>query len=563
MHWFKSFLASVGGVLLITQAAVAAEFISFSIIGKDFTLSIDTLETYLAANQLGDQESAVLDGLLLDSLSNQEQIREVLQSRYQLDPLAVEGLFQSSMVEEFLYQIGEAIRTEDKQNGAIAIQAALKQAAGQEEGFTLLDILRQFPGEKIQIDPVETLEILVEVGQLIQQTDAMLESLEKLAAVEAAQTPRINWNQALDLRQSGTFRTQRQELTIANDRRGGELKADLYLPTPLNRAATATATGTVPVIVISHGLASGRRGFEPLARHLASYGFVVAVPQHPGSDRGRLEALLKGETAEFFDLQEFIDRPLDVSDVLDHLEELNTSQFNQALNLETVGMFGHSFGGYTALSLAGARIDFAQLETDCQPNQAPTNPSLFLQCQALQLSDTSDTSDTLDNSLNTLRDERVQAVAVLNPVNRSLFGQAGLSQIKIPVMMIGSSKDLLAPLVTEQIRPFTWLTTPRRYLVVKENDHHFYESQEMNQSVLPNIGGLVESPTEVTRGYVNALGTAFFKTYVAEEPDYERYLGADYGQWVSESPLNLFVVQSLSEAEVSQVLDRIERRWRN
>lgn len=44
--------------------------------------------------------------------------------------------------------------------------------------------------------------------------------------------------------------------------------------------------------------------------------------------------------------------------MIDELERRNPSQFEGRLDLQNVGVPGHSFGGYGALAVAGAVIDF-------------------------------------------------------------------------------------------------------------------------------------------------------------------------------------------------------------
>ena len=68
--------------------------------------------------------------------------------------------------------------------------------------------------------------------------------------------------------------------------------------------------GKTPVVVASHGLASNHQYYEDDAKHLATYGYVVVVPQHPGSDSIYLEDMLQGYHTDVFNLKEFIDRPL-------------------------------------------------------------------------------------------------------------------------------------------------------------------------------------------------------------------------------------------------------------
>ncbi len=64
----------------------------------------------------------------------------------------------------------------------------------------------------------------------------------------------------------------------------GYFLADIYLP---------VAQTPRQIIVISHGLGSDRTSFAYLAEHLASYGFVVAVPEHPGSNSKQHTSIIR------------------------------------------------------------------------------------------------------------------------------------------------------------------------------------------------------------------------------------------------------------------------------
>ncbi|NJL83535.1 MAG: hypothetical protein HC890_12350 [Chloroflexaceae bacterium] len=147
--------------------------------------------------------------------------------------------------------------------------------------------------------------------------------------------------------------------------------------------------------------------------HLASHGYLVAVPQHPGSDSIWLEKFLTGLVKDVFDVNDFINRPLDITFVLDELERRNASLFDNRLNLDSVGLFGHSFGGYTALAVAGATIDWDNLQASCDRFPRQPNVSLLLQCRALQL----------PRQNYQFQDERVKVIIVSNPVNGSILGK--------------------------------------------------------------------------------------------------------------------------------------------
>jgi predicted dienelactone hydrolase len=98
----------------------------------------------------------------------------------------------------------------------------------------------------------------------------------------------------------------------------------------------------IPVVVISHGLAANPQAMDHYARHLASHGYLFAVPQHPGSGTHQVRHMLPGTVDEVFSLQEFVDRPHDVSTLLDKLERLYTRDYDGRFNLTAVGILGES-----------------------------------------------------------------------------------------------------------------------------------------------------------------------------------------------------------------------------
>ncbi|BAZ40389.1 putative dienelactone hydrolase [Calothrix sp. NIES-4101] len=339
----------------------------------------------------------------------------------------------------------------------------------------------------------------------------------------------------INLRQLGSFTWQKQTITLNDVSRNRTFPTDIYLP------MTETPS---PVIVISHGLGSDRNSFVYLAEHLASYGFVVAVPEHPGSNSQQLQGLLSGTADRVTSPREFIDRPLDVKYLLDELSQLSQSNpaFRGHLNLDQIGVVGQSYGGYTALALAGAKINFTKLEKDCPASEDTLNISIFLQCLAVRLP---------QNQYN-LSDPRVKAIIAINPVDSQIFGQASLSQIKIPVMIVSGSNDTVAPALPEQIQPFTWLTTPNKYLVLINGGTHFSTIVESSNSVVPVPRQVIGLRPELARSYVKALSIPFFKTYVAQQPSYISYISADYTNTISQQPLPLSLVKSFNSEQLQQ-----------
>ena len=143
---------------------------------------------------------------------------------------------------------------------------------------------------------------------------------------------------------------QQRRLVLTDESRQRQFYVDLYQPQQWR-------AGETPVVAHSHGLASNPESRRRQAAHMASYSYVVALPQHLGSDTIQVENFQAGLSREIFLNTEFIDRPQDISYVIDELERRNQAEFGGRLDLENVGVAGHSFGGYTALAVAGAQID--------------------------------------------------------------------------------------------------------------------------------------------------------------------------------------------------------------
>ncbi|MDR1963747.1 MAG: hypothetical protein LBQ50_08205 [Planctomycetaceae bacterium] len=148
-----------------------------------------------------------------------------------------------------------------------------------------------------------------------------------------------------------------------------------------------------PVILLSHGLGGSRDGFGYLGEDWSKHGYVVLVMQHPGSDNTvsaerrsgetRLQALTRAVNAE-----EANHRVGDVRFILDELERRNQSdnplnkknkltekstekltekaeksiekpdkkidkKLAGKIDLNRIGMGGHSFGSQTTLAAVG------------------------------------------------------------------------------------------------------------------------------------------------------------------------------------------------------------------
>ncbi|MEH2315775.1 alpha/beta hydrolase [Nostoc sp.] len=528
----------------ISNSVLAAERIYASYSALELSISVTALENYAKTGVIDNDLAAYQQYLPLEKLQG---LRRILLHRVKVSPAVVSQLLYTPQGKFLLHRLAQVIRTKSPQPELEfdALRSALILASAESGGLTLLNVLRKYPNSSIRLDVAETLEIATELEKLVNQTHRAIAAVSQKSKIEAATISQPNLSQLPDLQVPGKLKSQKYTRKFFDSTRNRLLLTDIYIP---------NIQKTAPVIVISHGLGLDSSNFQYLATHLASYGFAVVVPNHPGSDAKQLHSLLNGHAIEVAEPSEFKDRPLDVTYILNQLEKDNQSdsRFKGRLNLQQVGVFGQSLGGYTALALAGAKINFQQLKQDCQPAalQNTWNMSLLLQCRALELSISKSDKDY------NLRDERVKAAIAVNPITSSIFGKAGLSQTKTPVMIVSSSDDTVAPALSEQILPFSWFANSQKYLVMLVGGTHFStigNGNPANQQIaLP--ADMIGDASQA-RHYMNVLSLSFFQTYVAGRSQYTRYLNAAYTQSISSKSLGLSLVKSLNTTELAQLLD--------
>ncbi|MBL8752804.1 MAG: dienelactone hydrolase [Planctomycetes bacterium] len=142
-----------------------------------------------------------------------------------------------------------------------------------------------------------------------------------------------------------------QSFTAVDATRERTLPLRVYLP---------EAKSAAPVVLWSHGLGGSCDNSKYLGEHWAARGYVAVFLQHPGSDesvwrgvalRDRMPAMQKAANGENLRL-----RCQDVTFVLDQLERWQAEAqhpLHGRLDLEHVGMCGHSFGALTTQSVCG------------------------------------------------------------------------------------------------------------------------------------------------------------------------------------------------------------------
>ena len=515
----------VGIEISLSKKAIAAEKIILNYGALEFDVSVDSLETYANTGKIEGELKSYADFLSPEQL---EQFKVGLTTSADFSHLAIAQFLYSFQGETILRRVSQVVKTDARQPGFYALRSALILAAADGDlGLTPLNVLKKFPTDALRVDSRQGFEIFKNLSKVVQTNTLAIAAVEQEAIKERQElgynAPKVR---NLNLLTPGGYRYRKQTLNMNDRSRERRFPVELYIPQAENKSK-------LPLVVISHGLGSDLTTFDYFAKHLASHGFAVAVPEHPGSSASQIEALLSGFESDVTPPDELIDRPLDIKFLLDRLSD----RFGDEIDVENVGMIGQSFGGYTTLALAGAEINWNSLEQDCPNIDSSWNLSWLIQCLALQI--------PLPFANEDLKDDRIKAAIAINPLASTIFNQESLSQINIPVMLVSGSADPVTPALPEQILPFTWLTSFEKYLILLQGGTHFSTLTESAGSIPIPEQAIGPSP-KIAQDYVKQLGLAFFGRYITQQTPYDNYLNAEYGAAISKEEFPLSLVENLN-----------------
>ena len=533
----SSFLLGIGATCLTAMPGQAAEELFFIYSPVNFSVEVSSLELFAKEGKINKNLEFYLQ---FATPEQKAAFRETLTKKIDLPPVVVSRFFNTAIGEDILTRLGKGITIQGGSNGKYALRAALVEAAFDPQGFTLINVLKKLP-TNMEFQGALLLGFAEESKKFILATETLVKELRQLTAQEAASDRPVDYAQLTDMRQAGPHKVTKEVWNLTDTSRNRSFYVDVYLPQSVD--------GKMPVVVFSHGLASRPEDYGQGLERLASYGFLVVAPQHPGSDIIWAKEVLEGYHRDSFDLNDFINRPKDISFVIDELERRNATQFQNRLDLQNVGMGGHSFGGYTTLAIAGAEIDFDYLKKECEQFYGGINVSLLLECRALDL----------PRQTYNFRDNRVKAVFAANPVNRAIFGPKGLSKITIPIMFGSGSYDPAAPPVLEQTASFIWLGSPQKYWAMVEGQAHVNFSEldaGLSQSI-KTVTQLTLPSQDLITNYTAAIEIPFFEIYINQNEKFRPYLQSAYAEYLSQG--EQFKLDFISQDSVPKLIEAIEK----
>ncbi|MEO1347728.1 MAG: alpha/beta hydrolase [Cyanobacteria bacterium J06635_15] len=554
-----------------TLPAQSAEkiYIDYGLFGR--VLPTSSLEAFAEDSIVDDELAAYLDDL---SPSSQQEFQRILSTPLPAlgsstfeqisDPFVLSQWLYTPMGDIFLASLGLLIQTQSGQNGQQALRAAMILAAADPAGLSLINIIRFYPTGGLRLNLPQILALSESLNVNIETTDRLVIAATQRSQAAAASEPAIDYRALPILAETGPFAVVQKSLLLHDSQRvstgtavadrasanssGRTYPVDLYLPEDLN-----AIQGPVPVMVFSHGYGETRTDPDLilLARSLAANGYVVAVPEHIGSNRAYQDDLARGLAHESFEVMEFINRPLDIRFLLDTLEQKNETEFQGRLQLERVGLMGYSFGGYTALATAGATVDIERLHQQCDLEAEFTpdtvNLALLIQCRLLELEAFPKAIQQLTDG--SLGDERVGLVIAFAPLS-NLFGESGMGNIQNPVIIMGGAYDVATPIALEQLTAFQWLTTPDKYFYLAENLSHTAELTRFILDLAYPRSDIVTRFNDTERWFFSlaiSLSIAHGNVYLRNDESYRPYLTAAYVETLSVDPTKLHLLRSFPD----------------
>ena len=457
---------------------------------------------------------------------------EGLKIRIPINVITLDRLINTQIGTTILSDVSTAISRGD-QAGLQAMKGGLVLGANSPQGLSILSFIAAYPSQRLEINLPQALTVARSLNGGFIRTQRFMFGL----------SPQVNPDikvASLDPTQGGSAQVQTLKLSFNDQKRQRQIPLDVYF--------SSAASTNKPVIVFSHGWGSVRTDLRYLAEHLASHGYVVAALEHPGSNETSFKAVNQGKK-QLVAPQEFLDRPRDVSFILDELEKLNqtaNSPLQGKLATNNVMVVGYSFGGGTALALAGGELQIENLKQRCQPNLAKDNLGETLQCVA----------QALPEKTYQLRDGRIKQAIALNPTTSLIFGETGLTKVQIPTLILSSSADKITPPLTEQIMGFAKIPSPKWLVGVVGASHLSVIDPNLTpyqQGKLPILNKEVTGKqAQDVRKFLKGVTLAMAAQLTPEASQYAPFLTSDYAQISSTRLFPLRTVRELSPEMIQE-----------
>lgn len=330
----------------------------------------------------------------------------------------------------------------------------------------------------------------------------------------------------------GEYGVGRSTVTLVDESRDGRsLTVDAWYPIDPEAAAAAdpsiyafipgvqfetelakdgvpvSTDGPFPLVVFSHGSGGIRFQSTFLTEILASRGYVVVAPDHTGNTA--YDRFLGTDAPQAVSA---VNRPEDVDFVIDEaLDDASSplADLGEQVDPERIGVVGHSFGGYTALAVAGG---------------IPEVPA----------------------------DERVDAVVGLAAAAGDMSDET-LAAIDVPTLLVSGTSDITLPIAEHTEPAWEGITGgPVVRVDITDAGHQSFADVCVYQDLIPTLDDPPPALVEAIEGFAaegcapelididraqeitDIFTISFLDEFVAGVPDADAYLTEDYAETIPE-----------------------------
>ncbi len=534
--WLGRFgLAVLGGGAIaagiaLPGAAVESITLEWGMMSK--TVHLSDLETFAKTGAVP-RRLAAYESWLTPS------VRASLQNHLDVDPSVRDRVVENLLSTETGQPLVELLAKVVPDVAPADLLIAFQTAETSSEGVTTLSVLRSLPGETLRVKGGALVRVLAQLG-LTQLEQATLSTVLRQELV--GNSP-LSLNSPFDPSLPGHRSVEHWSVSFRDHDRDRVIPIELYW----------TAHDPGPTVVLSHGFGADRHFLDYMAEHLASYGLTVVALEHPGSN---VNALVY-EEGDLLPPEEFVERPQDVSFILDRLEDLNRNSFflQQRFDLRRVTLIGHSLGGYTGLVLAGGKMNPSKLASFCQHLEVGnSSPADWFQCSAAKA----------DLPRKSLADDRITQLVLMNPLGGKVFGEDGLRAVKVPTLVVTSTRDGIASVSDQQLRSFSQLSGPRSLIAIIGGTHLSVGDPANINPALTQVPFMPEYPEADTlplRQYLNGVVLSFVMQQTPEADRFKPYLTPEYAQLFSTAALPIRYSDRLPKSLDHWLANR--DRWAN
>ncbi|MDY6784567.1 MAG: alpha/beta hydrolase [Cyanobacteriota bacterium] len=558
----KGIAVAIAAFLCGLSPAKATETILLRYQSFQETIEVDELKDFAKDGELPPTVDRIVRLL---GPTQRELLLAILQTQLDIDANRIREFLDTDTGQQLLKEIA-SLAGKDNPLQLFFLRIALIRAA-ENADLSVIRLLEAYPEEEIELNLENALRLAQTFNAGFWQTQAFA-----LAIAPQLAPSDLSLDIPFDPTQPGNAQFQTLDLKLTDETRSRQIPVKLYL--------SSAADHRKPLILFSHGLFSVNTELRYLAEHLASHGYAVAIPEHPGSNETHLRAFLGNLDGPLLDPkklfapsnlvrtlpqlvegkllapEEQLNRPRDLSFVLDELEKLNatSSQLRGKLGTERVLVLGYSLGGSTALAVAGAEMQLDTLKQVCRNrNLLASNLGVEAQCVA---------KDLPENRYQ-LGDPRIGAAIALSPTTSLLFGETGLSQLQVPTLIAAASADKTTPALTEQLSSFLDIPQPKwlvgilggTHLSVK--DPGTTQDQAGQPDTIYSGGEIVGDRATEVRNYIKAISLAMAAQLTEGGDRYAIFLTPEYAEFASTQRIDFRLARDISPeivAEMNRVL---------